>query len=230
MIGNKKVIAIIPARGGSKGIKDKNIADLNGHPLIYYSIKTVLESKYVDDIVVSTDSERIRNIAIQCGAACPFLRPKELASDEAKTIYSVLHVVRKLDTQGSKYDVLILLQPTSPLRTAGDIDSAIELFEKKKQDVVSVCESKESPVLCRFISDNGTLKNLTGEQSTVRRQDMKLTYHVNGAIYVNDITKLTEETSFNDNPIPYIMPRNRSIDIDDYEDLELACFFMKRLS
>lgn len=228
MIGNKKVVAIIPARGGSKGIKDKNIIDLNGHPLIYYSVRAGLESKYVDDVVVSTDSERIREIAILCGAACPFLRPEELASDEAKTIDSILHAIRELDSRGYGYDVLIILQPTSPLRNSTDIDAALELFVKEKRDIVAVCESRESPVLCRLIGADGIMKGLTGEQSTIRRQDMRVTYHVNGALYVNDISKLTEKTSFNDNPIPYIMPRMRSVDIDSYEDLELACFYMEK--
>ena len=221
MILERKVLALIPARGGSKGIKGKNIIDVCGKPLIAYSIEAGLKSTYVDAVVVTTDSEEIAETAKKWGADIPFLRPAEYASDTAKSIDAVLHAVRALKEQGREYDILVLLQPTQPLRTAEDIDRALESFmEHKSQGLVSVCEVEEHPILMRTIGADGCLENVLSCKSTVRRQDMPTYYKVNGCIYINAVAELSEETSFNDNPIPYVMVRERSMDIDSYEDLE----------
>ena len=221
MINNLKVLALIPARGGSKGIKDKNIVDVCGKPLIAYSINAAQKSKYVDDVVITTDSERIKEVAEKYGADVPFLRPAELATDNAKTIDAVVHAVYTLKDMGRNYDVLLLLQPTCPLRTTNDIDSSLELFVSKNYTaLVSVNRVSEHPILMRKINEDGIMENLLNLPSTVRRQDMPPIYKVNGSIYINLINELNNETSFNDNPLAYITEEEHSIDIDNINDLE----------
>ena len=154
MFCNKKILALVPARGGSKGIKDKNIILLHGAPLISYTIDSALGSKYIDNTVVTTDSERIASVAKLYGADVPFLRPVELASDSAKTVDAVIHAIETLATIGQNYDVLVLLQPTQPLRTSEDIDNAIELFFKNnRQSLASVTPVENHPILIRSIDE-----------------------------------------------------------------------------
>lgn len=227
MFHGKKILALIPARGGSKGIKDKNITDLGGKPLIAYSVECGLHSKYVDSVVVTTDSAKIAEVAKQCGARVPFLRPAELASDTAKTLDAVLHAVKTLEGMGESYDLLLLLQPTQPLRTSEDVDGAIELyFEQSCEDLVSVCEVSDHPILIRTI-EQGRLHNLLACSSTCRRQDMPAYYRINGCIYINAVARLNENTSFNDNPVPYVMEQSHSVDIDEPIDLEVARLYIQ---
>ncbi len=229
MINNRKIIALIPARGGSKGIKNKNIVSLLGKPLIVYTIDAAKESRYIDSVVVTTDSEEIAFVAKEAGASVPFLRPQELATDHAKTIDAVLHAIKWLEDNGNFFDILVLLQPTQPLRQALDIDKAIELFENSSEcPLVSVCEVDDNPILMRTIGNDGKLNNLLRMGSTIRRQDMPVYYKVNGAIYINLFSEIDEETSFNDNRVPFIMDKTRSIDIDDMDDLEMARIFLRR--
>lgn len=230
MIDDKRVLALIPARGGSKGIKDKNIIDLCGKPLIVHTIDVAKKSQYIDDIIVSTDSERIATVAKRYGAEIPFMRPNELATDIAKTIDVVIDAIERLAQTGREYDILVLLQPTQPLRNSDDIDGAIEKYiQEGGQDVVTVTDVKDHPLLIRRIKENGILENVFGVNSTVRRQEMPLFYKVNGCIYVNDIHTLNKHTSFNDNKIPYYMPKERSIDIDEECDLLLAEYLLNNV-
>lgn len=229
MIEKNKIVALIPARGGSKGIKNKNIINLCGKPLISYTIQAALESKYIDKVIVSTDSQEIADVAIKYGAEVPFLRPGELASDTSKTIDAVMHAVGELEKRKEEYDILILLQATQPLRTADDIDSAIELFIKNKgQSLVSVSPVEDNPILIRTIDNLGRMNSILPMKSTCRRQDMPLYYRVNGCIYINLISELDLNTSFNDNKIPYIMPKERSVDIDEIKDLLIAQYYISR--
>ena len=157
------------------------------------------------------------------------MRPAELASDTAKTIDAVLHAVKWLEDHQKSYDLLVLLQPTQPLRRAEDIDGAIELcIQRDMQDVVSVKEVSEYPILMRTIDEKGELQNVLCMQSTVRRQDMPQYYLVDGSVYVNRIETLSESTSFNDNPVPYIMDAKYSVDIDEPSDLEQAEKLLKK--
>lgn len=228
MFGEKKILALIPARGGSKGIKNKNIIDLCGKPLIQYSIDAALQSKYIDDVVVSTDSQAIADVSVKCGAEVPFLRPAELASDTAKSIDAVIHAVNVLKTQGREYDCVVFLQPTQPLRTAEDIDGSIEAFYKNdRKSLLSVCEVENHPLLIRTI-ENGKLKSLLGLNSSVRRQDMPKYYVVNGCIYINAIEEINRDLSQNDNEVPYLMGTDHSVDIDEKADLEKAEFYLQR--
>ena len=168
--------------------------------------------------MVSTDDNEIASLSKELGAQIPFLRPKEFASDKAKTLDAVLHATNNLYDMGMVFDDLVLLQPTQPLRTAEDIDRAIEkYFENGCKDLASVSEVDDNPILIRFIK-NDELIPILNMSSTCRRQDMPKYYRVNGCIYINNIRNLNENTSFNDNIIPYIMKKEHSIDIDDYFD------------
>lgn len=228
MFDKQKILALIPARGGSKGIKDKNIIPLAGKPLIAYSIEAAKKSKYIDSIVVTTDSERIAEVAKRYGARVPFLRPVELAADTSKTIDAVLHAIKTLRSMGENYDTLVLLQPTQPLRTTDDIDKAIELYyENGENGLVSISPVDDSPLLIRSIDEDGKLINLLSQNSTCRRQDMPNYYKVNGCIYINKIDELNENTSFNDNKVPFIMDKEHSIDIDEMSDLWMAEYYLK---
>lgn len=219
-----KIIAIIPARAGSKGINNKNIIDFNGKPLIEYSIDVALKSKYIDKVVVSTDGEHIANIARECGADVPFLRPKNLALDTSKTIDCVTHCIEELKKQGEEYDYIVLLQPTQPLRQVFHVDEAIELIINRKEDsLVSVSKVKEHPILMRTINKNSYAVNILECSSTMRRQDFPDYYKVNGSIYINRINEnLNSETSLNDNKLVYIMDEKYDVDIDEMLDLKIA--------
>ena len=223
MINGKKILAIIPARAGSKGIKDKNIIDLKGKPLISYSIESALKSKYIDKVVVSTDGESIASVAKEYGAEVPFLRPKHLASDTSKTIDAVIHCVEEIQKLEGNYDYMVLLQPTQPLRQSWHIDEAIELIEKKEEKaLVSISKVKDHPILMRTIDENGYANNLIQESSTKRRQDFSDYYKVNGALYINKIDYLDINTSLNDNNLVYIMDSKYDVDIDELLDLHIA--------
>lgn len=223
MYGRSRILALIPARAGSKGIINKNITQLCGKPLVAYSIEAAKKSRYIDDVVVSTDGDIIAETARKYGAEVPFMRPEKLAADTSKTVDAVLHAVNELDGMGRTYDVLVLLQPTQPLRTAGDIDMAIETFFKNGQEgLVSVSAVDSHPLLIRSVSPDGRLKPLLDQNSTCRRQDMQQFYCVNGAVYINRISELSGATSFNDNRVPFVMERDHSVDIDEPTDLILA--------
>lgn len=225
---DKTILALIPARGGSKGIKKKNIVPLAGKPLIAYSIEAALKSQYIDRTIVSTDSGEIAKAAEEFGAEAPFLRPKELADDKSKTLDAVLHAVKKLEDAGERYDVLVLLQPTQPLRRAEDIDQAVEVFFQNNQEgLASVSLVDDHPLLIRSIDGSGILKPLLDCGSTCRRQDMPDYYRINGCIYINRIRDLCTRTSFNDNMVPYVMQKEHSVDIDEMIDLVVAQFYLK---
>jgi len=223
----KKFLAIIPARGGSKRLPRKNVLHLSGKPLITYSIEAGTLSKYVDDLVVSSDSEEILNISQKFGANI-IVRPDYLASDSATTYDAVEHTLENI----SGYDYLILLQPTSPLRTARHIDEAIEFLDEKDADaVVSVSEMEHSPLWSNSLPDNKSLKGfLNDEIAGKRSQDLEKYFRVNGAIYICKIDKFLEEKTFfiENNIFAYEMSRNSSIDIDEAIDFKLAEVMMTR--
>lgn len=230
MIESNTVLALIPARGGSKGIPGKNIKLLNGRPLISYSIEAALESRYIDDVVVTTDSEEIAKLSRSLGAEVPFMRPPELARDSSKTIDCVVHALDELTRMERRPGIVVLLQPTSPLRTSLDIDAALDLFICEGcRGLVSVSKTEENPVLIRTMGVDGELEPLLDIPSTVRRQDMPEFYSVNGSVYINLADELTLETSLNDNPIGYVMPVKRSVDIDTIADFQEAEDRLKRL-
>ena len=229
MYKNKRFLAIIPARGGSKGIPNKNIMDICGKPLVAYTIEAGKKSKYIDEIMVSTDSHIIKEVAEQYGAKVPFLRPELLSDDSAKSIDLVLHAIDFYISNNTNFDFVILLQPTSPLRTYAQIDEAIEkLMDNSGDSLVSVREADENPVLMRSIAD-GKLKEVISFQGpNLRRQDLPTFYIFNGALYINSIDMLVHKKSFIDeDTIPYVMSKESSVDIDTKLDAKLVEFIIK---
>ena len=223
----KNRIAIIPARSGSKGIPNKNIYKLIGRPLIDYTIKAALESNCFERVIVSTDCKKIAKIAEECGAEVPFLRPESLAGDTAKSIDAVLDV---LDRLADKYQTCCLLQPTAPLRSAEDIQAAIQSFESSGKDaLVSVSRFEEPHPYKLKIIEAGNLKPfINGKESEVPRQLLPQCYCLNGAIYLNKVKFLEENrTFFAKETEAFLMPEERSVNIDTKLDLILAEVLLK---
>ena len=231
MYKGKTILALIPARGGSKGLPRKNIRPLLGKPLIAWTIEQAKASKYIDRVVVSTDDEEIAEIARKYGAEVPFMRPKELATDEAKGIDVVLHAISFFEREYGNDFVLVYLQPTSPLRTTEDIDNALdELFNNPKAEaVVSVCECEHHPLWCGVLSEDRCMKNfLQPEVLNKNRQELPKYYRLNGAIYVGKVFYIKKNKNFfGENTYAYIMPSIRSVDIDTIVDFKLAEILLK---
>jgi len=218
------IIAIIPARGGSKKLPRKNIRLLNGRPLIYYTIKAAQKSKYLERIIVSTEDKEIAEIAKKFGAEV-INRPRELARDETPTLPVLQHVIRHLEEKEDyRPDVIVILQPTSPLRTPEDIDAAVKKFRETKCDsVVSVCEV-EHPIHWMYTLDGDRMKPLMKDGARItRRQDAPMVYRLNGAVYVTRRDTIMKENKvLTDDTRAYIMPAERSIDIDTKLDFKVA--------
>ena len=230
MYKNKKILAVIPARGESKGILSKNIIEVGGKPLIQYTIDCAKHSKYIDRTVISTDSEEIKRVSIECGGDVPFIRPKELALDTSKTIDCIVHAVNTLKEMGENYDYVMIIQNTVPLRKFWHVDESIEkLIDSNERSLVSVTEVEQHPILMRTINEDGTVKNLLPMSSTMRRQDFPKFYKVDGAIYIQ---KLDDEfnlnTSLNDGKLSYIMEPEYSTDIDSYMDIKIVEYYLER--
>ncbi|MFJ8064179.1 cytidylyltransferase domain-containing protein [Psychrobacillus sp. NPDC096426] len=214
-------LAIIPARGGSKGVPRKNIKELAGKPLIAWTIEEAKKSKFIDRVILSSEDHEIIEIAKQYGCEVPFTRPVDLAQDETPGIAPVLHAMKECPG----YDFVVLLQPTSPLRTVEDIDGAIEtLFEKEADFCVSVTEPNQSPYWMYSLNVNGTMKPLIKQENfALRRQDLPKAYSLNGAFYMAKTEQLKVTKSFlTDDTVGYVMPRKRSFDIDTEEDFFLC--------
>lgn len=229
MYKGKRILAVIPARGGSKGITRKNIVIINGKPLIQYTIDEAEASKYIDRVIVSTEDNEIAQIVQKCGAEVPFLRPVELAEDKTKTIEVLVDTVNELMKLGFKYDYLVLLQPTQPLRKCFHIDEAIEkIIDEGEESLISVSEVREHPILMKTINGLGDMENLLKQRSDIRRQDFNKVYKVNGSIYINKLDDNFNSTiSLNDNKLAYIMDKKYDLDIDEPGDLKLFEFFLK---
>ncbi len=225
MYKDKKITALIPARAGSKGLKAKNLAQLSGKPLIAWTIEAAKKSAYLDRIAVSTDDQKIAEVSRKFGAQVPFIRSKELARDESPCLDVVLDYLSFTNKQSEFFDILVLLQPTSPLRDFKDIDRAIELlFEKKAKAIVSVSEAEHHPLKSNLLPDNHCLKDFIKPGNLNKnRQELGKFYRENGAVYVADCDYLNQEKSFyGQETFAYIMPQERSIDIDSIIDLKLA--------
>lgn len=215
-----KILAIIPARGGSKGVPRKNIRNLAGKPLIAWTIDEAKKSRYIDRVILSSEDEEIIEVAKKYGCDVPFIRPLELAQDDTPGIVPVLHAIE----QCPGYDYVILLQPTSPLRTVADIDGCIEyLFKKQAKICVSVTDVDKSPYWM-FVIDNGQMKPLIRQDELItRRQDSPSVYALNGAIYVAKIDVLLETNNFlTDYTLAYKMDKENSYDIDTITDFEIC--------
>lgn len=227
----KSVIAIIPARSGSKGLKDKNIKELNGKPLIGYSIEAALMSGLFDTVHVSTDSQHYADIAIAYGADEPFLRDVENAGDTSSSWDVVREVLRKYHDIGREYDICVLLQPTSPLRTTEDICEAFDVFLKTKaKSLTSVVEVEHPIQWCFTLDETMSMKYFAGSPyKECRRQELEKHYRENGAIYIvgsRDICS-REFDFYTSECAVYMMEKERSIDIDTIYDFAVAEAFLK---
>ena len=226
------VLGVIPARGGSKGIPNKNIAPLGGEPLIAHTIIAAQGSRGLSDVILSTDSKIISECAARYGLNTPSLRPAVLATDTAKNIDAVIYEVKKYELQNDKkVDVIVLLQPTAPLRTSSDIDRALDLFfETGTSSLISVYEANFVHPNIMYFKQKGKLKPVCGEGSQIiRRQEFQSVFVRNGALYIVSREQLIKRMSFvGKSPTPYIMPREKSINIDEPYDLEIAEWMMGR--
>ena len=223
-------IAIIPARSGSKGLKDKNIKLLCGKPLMAYTIEAAIKSGCFDEVMVSTDSDLYAIVAKDHGASVPFLRSAETSSDTASSwdmVDEVLNGYRKL---GREFDTFCLLQPTSPLRTSEDIAAAYELYnEKASFAVVSVCEAEHSPLWCGHLPDNKEFVGFVDPENIKQRQAGKKFYRLNGAIYIVNTEKFSEDRFlYKSGSFAYVMSLEKSVDIDTELDFRFAELLLER--
>ncbi|EAT16135.1 acylneuraminate cytidylyltransferase family protein [Desulfuromonas acetoxidans] len=225
----KKYLAVIPARGGSKRLPGKNLMSIGGHSLIGCAIECAKSAEHITEICVTTDDQDIANEALKYGPYVHFMRPDFLASDEARTIDVVLHAVQWFSNQGKDFDAVVVLQPTSPLRSQENILKAIQLFEQKDaQAVVSVCRLEHPMEWCAELGIDGNMEEFGKTCGALNRsQDTAVTYRLNGAIYIYDLSKLIEVGGFfyNKKTFAYEMNAKESIDIDTYEDFLLARFW-----
>jgi len=235
-----KVLALITARGGSKGIQGKNIADLNGKPLLQYTVEAALGAKFVDRVIISTDSHDIARIARGCGCEVPFMRPAHLARDDSSHLSCIVHALDVMrDQEDYEPDCILLLQPTSPLRTSEDIDSAVNIMKQTACDlVVSVCEHALNLSKFSYVGENGQISpyaEITTDEAYVRRQSLTNTYSENGAIFLQRTATLRSPPEHlpnagslkSEDVKGYVMPKCRSLDIDSPFDLHLAKLLLK---
>ncbi|MBF0405892.1 MAG: acylneuraminate cytidylyltransferase family protein [Candidatus Riflebacteria bacterium] len=224
MFQGKRILAIIPARGGSKGLPRKNILPLCGLPLIGWPINAARGSKYVDRIIVSTDDAEIAEKATSLGAEIPFLRPPELASDSATSFSVVEHAVNFHRDKGDFFHYILLLEPTSPLTESSDVDKAIELLFQNPNNassIVGVSEVHSShPDFDLIIDSDGLIKPYLGKNFSVkRRQEIQKVYFLEGSLYFSEIeTYFNKQTFYHDKTLPYIVPKWKSFEIDDFVD------------
>jgi CMP-N,N'-diacetyllegionaminic acid synthase len=227
-----RILGIIPARGGSKGIPRKNIKMIAEKPLIAWTIESALESHELDRLIISTDDREIANVAKEWGAETPFLRPANISTDTATSFSVVKHTLEWLKNEsGYIPDYCMLLQPTSPLRSKEDIRGICDLLRENSVDaIVSVCESPVHPYHIKKILENGTIQNFCEiHSSPLRRQDFPPAVSVNGAIYLNRTSTILDEETFlpENKTYAYVMPIERSLDIDTPWDFHLAELILK---
>jgi len=223
-------LVVIPARCGSKGLVDKNIKLLNGRPLLSYTIDAAIHSGIFNEIYVSTDSEKYAQIAIQLGAKVPFMRSKENADDYASSWDVVKEALKKYKEAGQQFDMVTLLQPTSPLRTAGNIIEAYDYYLKNKANaVIAVCEAEHSPLWSNTLpEDNSMTQFINWDIVDQARQKLAKYYRLNGAIYMINVSYLSQcKNIYESDSIAYVMSKENSIDIDDEYDFMFAEAIMK---
>ncbi len=223
-----KHLAVIPSRSGSKGVENKNIRLLNGRHLMGYSIEAALSSGIFDCVHVSTDCLEYGEIAKQYGADATFLRTRELSDDTADTWDVIRYVTKRFESLGRLFDRVTVLQPTSPLRNAQDIKNAFTLFEEKQaESVISVCEAEHSPRFMKRLGKTLSMEGFVDLNKQVQRQAQEKYYRLNGAIYMIDIAVLENmQALYGKRSYAYIMPKERSVDIDTIQDFEYAEFLL----
>lgn len=223
------VLALIPARSGSKGVPGKNIRLLAGKPLITHTIDAALASRGIDRVVVSTDCPRIASVSLQAGAEVPFLRPQALAEDQTPMVAVVQHTLAALGQGGWTPRLVVLLQPTSPLRTAHHIEEALTIFRSSTADsLAGVTLAQQSPFWMQQVDDTGFLRPVLKGPTFDRRQDLPPVYVLNGAIYITTPSLAARGQILGSRVLPYIMDVEDSVDIDTEGDLQLASALINR--
>lgn len=230
MYKNKKILAVVPARGASKGLPKKNVKHLLNKPLIAWTIDAAKGSKYIDKTIVSTDDQNIAKVSRRYGIEIPFLRPKMLSRDSSSSVDVVIHAIKFFKNKGINFDIYVLLQPTSPLRKHNDIDDAIKtLFKKNAKAVISVTEASFPPLWTNTLPRDGSMRNFLPSKIVNRnRQSLPKFFQPNGAVFTGFVDYLSEKKAFyGDKTFAYIMPKDRSVDIDDIIDFKLAELLLK---
>lgn len=226
-----RLLCIIPARGGSKGLPNKNIKDFNGNPLISYSIVEAKKSKYINKVIVSTDDYKIAEISKKYGAEIPFMRPSELAGDSSRIIDTYCYTINKLKNEFEfNTDILVVLQPTSPLRTVKHIDEAIELFlEKSADSIVSLSEVQHPPYWYKNMDETNKVSDfITMNDTTALRQELPKVYCPNGAIFIFKADMIVKEKQlYTEHSFGYLMSTDESVDIDSLLDFKIAEMIIK---
>lgn len=230
MIGSYHVTALIPARGGSKRLPRKNVKLLSGKPLIAWTIEAAKSSKYIDSVVVSTDDLEIKDISGQFGASVPFLRPDILSNDTASSFDVIQHAIQFLKIEGEN-NLIVLLQPTSPLRTVEELDDALEFFIRKKaKGIVSISECEHSPLWANVLPKDASMAHfIRTEVLGKRSQDLEKFYRLNGSIYIYQTQELIKNNQFfyHDNVYGFETRLSTSVDIDTELDFLIAETIMK---
>ncbi len=228
MIDNEKVLVLIPARSGSKGLPGKNTIELCGLPLLGWPIKAAKKSKYVDRIVVSTDDQKIAEVVVSLGAEVPFLRPAELATDQASSASVIEHAVSFLAGKGDTFSYLILLEPTSPLTETEDVDKALLTLHSNRHVADSIVGVRKlegtHPVFNVVIGEDGLIHPFLKPkfESVYRRQDIEDVFFFEGSLYISDLSVFLEKMSFyHERTLPYIVPKWKSFEVDDIVDLKI---------
>lgn len=224
MIDDKRVLCIIPARGGSKRLPRKNVLPLAGKPLIHYSVAAAMASEHFDRVIVSTDDTEIADRARESGADVPFVRPAELATDTATAVDVLIHAVDFFEQTGDQYDFVVLIQPTTPLVQANDIDQAIQtIINTGTRSCVSVCKVSERPEWMYSLDGDMATPFFESENSASRQQDLSELFRLNGAVYVLKRDLLNQRLIVDQKSLSAIvMPKDRSIDIDEQIDFTIA--------
>ena len=234
MNSNERILAVIPARGGSKRLHRKNILNLAGKPLIAWTIDAALKSAFIDKVVVSSDDTEILNYSKSYQNLLTIKRPSHLATDKSSSYEVVMHTIEYMKSMNEEFELVIMLQPSSPLRDTSDIDKSILQFQEQKLDgLLGVCETDHNLMWTNKLDDNGDMSNFIDKKIINKRsQDLEKFYRLNGAIYLHRISRLIEEQNFHfsSNISAFIMPRERSVDIDCKLDLDYANFLINKFN
>lgn len=226
MYNDMKILAVVTARGGSKGLPGKNVRDFCGKPLVAWAVEAALSAKLVDHVVVSTDDQEIADAAKMAGGDVPFMRPAELANDTASSIDVVLHAIDWLAERGQTFNIVVMVEPTSPLRMGTDIDAALrQMIDGKAPAIAGICEAEcTHPAFMFRLEENSRMVSYTGQQpNSLRRQDLDATYYLEGSVYASLIPVLREKRGYyHADTIGFVVPKWMAVEIDDIDDFIMA--------
>lgn len=225
MINNKKVLAVVAARGGSKGLPKKNIRMLGGKPLVAWPVQAAKNAPSVDRVIISTDDKTIAEVAVEAGAELPFMRPAELASDTASSMEVIRHAINTLADKGDKYDYILLLEPTSPLTDSDDIEKALAILDSARDradSIVGISRVEAAhPEYDVNLGDDGIIKPFISQdfRSLKRRQDIQDLYFLDGSLYLSSVNSFLLHGSFyHERTLGFVVPRWKSFEVDDLLD------------